>query len=278
MAVVTLKEILQDAQAGKYGVGMFDVQNLEMTGAVIEAAEEAQSPVILALAEVHVVNPGILMDIGNMVMSAAQRARVPVAVHFDHGMSIENIVRVLHLGFSSVMFDGSMLPYEDNVKKTSEVVWISRLFGASVEAELGHVAGNEAEDTDGSDAVYTDPGQAKDFVHKTGIDALAVSIGTVHGVYRSEPRLDMERLGKIRDQVEVPLVLHGGSGLSNEDFQRCIEHGISKINIYTEVVNAALNYDGVIPDSYAGWLDLTKENMKRVVGEKIRIFGSAGRA
>lgn len=278
MSIVTLKEILQDAKAGQYGVGMFDVQNLEMAAAVIEAAEEERAPVILALAEVHAVNPAVLTDIGTIAMTAARRAKVPAAVHFDHGTSLENIVRVLHLGFSSVMFDGSMLPYEKNVEETSKVVWLSRLFGASVEAELGHVAGAEGESADGSDAVYTDPGQARDFVERTGIDALAVSIGTVHGVYRSEPRLDMERLEKIRHEVTVPLVLHGGSGLSDEDFRNCISHGISKVNIYTEVVNAALNHNLQAQETYSGWLDMTKRNMKQVVKDKIRVFGSSGKA
>lgn len=278
VGVVTLREILEDARTKGYGVGMFDVQNMEMTRAVIEAAEEERAPVILALAEVHAENPGILADIGSMIMTAAQRSKVPVAVHFDHGVSIENIIRVLHLGFSSVMYDGSMLSYRENIENTSNVVWLARLFGASVEAELGHVAGNEAEDTDGSGAIYTDPEQAGDFVETTGIDALAVSIGTVHGVYHFEPNLDMERLEKIRNKVTVPLVLHGGSGLSDMDFQRCISHGISKINIYTEVVNAAMHHSEPVPESYAGWLDMTKKNMKRVVSEKIRIFGSAGRA
>lgn len=278
MAIVTLKEILEDAAEKKYGVGMFDIQNLEMADAVIEAAEEENAPVILALAEVHAVNPGVLEKIGNIMMTAARQASVPVAVHFDHGMNLDNIIRVLHLGFTSVMYDGSVLPYEENIKRTKEVVRFAKLFGASVEAELGHVGGAEGECNNPDDLIYTNPQQAKDFVKKTEIDALAVSIGTVHGVYHFEPRLDIERLREIKKEVKVPLVLHGGSGLSDQDFRNCIENGISKVNIYTEVINEAAKFKDKVPDSYQGWLDLTKENMKQVVKRKIQIFGSSGKA
>lgn len=240
MALVTLKEILKDTEVKKYAVGMFDIINLEMTNAVIAAAEEERSPVILALAEMHTPTVAQLESIASIAVDAAKRARVPVAVHFDHGFTLENIVRAMHNGFSSVMFDGSMLNYALNKEKTREIVRLAKIFGASVEAELGHVGGNEGEENDKYDLIYTEPDAAREFVEQTGIDALAVSIGTVHGNYKKEPRLDLERLKAIRRAVDVPLVLHGGSGLSDQDFCSCIANGIAKVNIYTDIIQAAV--------------------------------------
>lgn len=240
MPIVTLKEILQDADQKRYGVGMFDVHNLEMVNAAIQAAEEERSPMIIALAEVHAPTFGELDDISNIMVHGAKRASVPVAVHFDHAGSLDNIIRVMHNGFSSVMYDGSTLPYEENVKNSKETVRFARIFGASVEAELGHVGGGEGGTDDGADMMYTDPTQAADFVRDTGVDCLAVSIGTVHGVYKVQPRLDINRLKQIKAKVSVPLVLHGGSGLSDQDFRNCITGGISKVNIYTEIVQTAV--------------------------------------
>lgn len=240
MPIVTLKEILQDADKKKYGVGMFDVHNLEMVNAAIQAAEEERSPIIIALAEVHAPTFRELDDIANIMVHGAKKASVPVAVHFDHAGSLDNIIRVMHNGFSSVMYDGSTLPYEENVKKSRETVRFARIFGASVEAELGHVGGGEGGTDDGADMLYTDPAQAADFVRETGVDCLAVSIGTVHGVYKVKPQLDISRLKQIKAKVSVPLVLHGGSGLSDQDFRNCITGGISKVNIYTEIVQTAV--------------------------------------
>lgn len=315
MPIATLSGILADAHQKKYAVGMFDVHNLEMTNAVIEAAEAEQSPVIIALAEVHAQSVKTLEDIAHIMVYAAERARVPVCVHFDHGVSLENCVRVLHQGFSSVMYDGSMLPYAENVEKTAEVVRFARIFGASVEGELGHVGGGEGGEDDGHAMVYTDPGQTVDFIAKTGVDALAVSIGTVHGPYRAAPRLDLNRLRAIRAKAEVPLVLHGGSGLSDLDFKNCVQGGISKINIYTEIVQTAMSriqcevaspyaegcavpraaeesredmvrrltailtplLSGGGDMSYPDLMRLSVEGMKETVRHKLRLFGSAGR-
>jgi fructose-bisphosphate aldolase class II len=240
MPLITLQEILAGARRQKYGVGMFDVFNLEMTNAVIEAAEEEKSPVILALAEVHAVPVKTLEDISNIMVYAAKRAAVPVCVHFDHGMDFENIVRVLHQGFSSVMFDGSTLPYDENVARTAEVKRIASIFSASVEGELGHVGGAEGGSGGNDGMIYTEPAEAADFAKKTGVDALAVSIGTAHGVYTAPPKLELPRLREIAARVQVPLVLHGGSGLSDLDFRNCVQAGISKINIYTDMVMAAM--------------------------------------
>ena len=314
MPIVTLKEILADAHKQHYGVGMFDVHNLEMTNAVIQAAEELRSPVIIALAEVHADTVRTLEDISNIMVYAAKRAKVPVCVHLDHGGHLETCIRVMHYGFSSVMFDGSMLPYEENIRRTAEVVRMASIFGASVEAELGHVGGAEGGGEDGHQVAYTDPEQAQDFVKQTGVDALAVSIGTAHGVYKEKPKLDLNRLRAIRAKVDVPLVLHGGSGLSDLDFRNCIQGGIAKVNIYTELVQRAvsriscevaaphsescrtcgapqnqqelvewltaivqpmLTGQGAIP--YPDLMRQSMDGMKQTVSERIKLFGSAGK-
>lgn len=315
MPIVTLKEILADAQKQHYGVGMFDVHNLEMTNAVLEAAEEMHSPIIIALAEVHADTVKTLEDISNIMVYAAKRSKVPVCVHLDHGGHLETCIRVMHYGFSSVMFDGSMLPYEENVRRTSEVVHMASIFGASVEAELGHVGGAEGGGDDGHQVAYTDPDQAQDYVKQTGVDALAVSIGTAHGVYKEAPKLDLNRLRAIRAKVDVPLVLHGGSGLTDLDFRNCIQGGIAKVNIYTELVQQAVNRircEVAAPHSESckvcstpqnqqelvEWLtaivqpmitgkgtiqypDLMRQSMdgmKQMVCERIKLFGSVGKA
>jgi fructose-bisphosphate aldolase class II len=282
MPIVTLKEILQDAHEKRYGVAMFDVFNLEMIKAVIEAAEIEKSPIIVALAEVHVNSPRILEELAVIINTTARMATVPVCTHFDHGLHVENCLRIIHHGFSSVMFDGSALPYDENVKKTVEVVTTASLFGVSVEAELGHVGNAEGGAADNVEAALTDPAQTGDFVSKTGIDALAVSIGTAHGFYRSKPELDIERLADIRAVCPVPLVLHGGSGLSDNDFHNCIKAGISKINIYSEFVQAAADSIAVaINSGISGYQQLMRQSvddMKKHVRQKLRLFESSGRA
>ncbi|MDR1446222.1 MAG: class II fructose-bisphosphate aldolase [Treponema sp.] len=282
MPLVSLSSILKDARKKKYGVGMFDVHNLEMTNAVIEAAEEEKSPVILALAEVHAVSPSVLEDISNIITRGAQRANVPVCAHFDHGLSLDNCIRVLHCGFSSVMFDGSTLPYEENIKKTAEFVRFASLFNASVEAELGHVGNAEGGGEGHEEAVFTDPDQTEDFIRRTGVDALAVSIGTVHGHYTRAPCLNLEILSAINKKSRVPLVLHGGSGLSDQDFCNCIQNGISKINIYTDLIETAMKaISGSVNQArslkYPDLMNLSVVEMKEYVRQKLRLFGSSGR-
>lgn len=279
MALVTLQEVLQDAQKNGYGVGMFDVHNLEMVRAVIEAAEQEHSPVIMALAEVHVNSKRGIEEIANMMVHAAKTAKVPVVIHYDHGTNLEYILEVLKCGFSSVMYDGSILPLEENIRNTKEVVRLAKLFNASVEAEIGHVGQGEGGEDDGLEMIYTDPEDAVTFTKETGIDALAVAIGTVHGVYRTEPKLDLERLNQIHKMVDTPLVLHGGSGLSDEDFRNCIQNGISKINIYTEVVQTAVK--GIREDiktrenvTYPDLMENSIETMKQAIISRIRVFGS----
>lgn len=279
MSLVNLAEILKDAKQRKYGIGMFNCVNLEMVRAIIGAAEQEKSPVILSCAEVHLPY-GPLKMLAPIMVKAAGEAKVPVAVHFDHGMTFELIVQTMHLGFTSVMFDGSTLPYEENIAKTAKIVRLARIFGASVEAELGHVGSGEGAD-EGSGAMYTNVNQAKDFTERTGIDALAVAIGTVHGEYKSKPRLDLERLKEISSKVNVPLVLHGGSGLSDDDFKNCIARGICKINIFTDMSLAAgrsLREATGRSINYLELIDSTKDAIKDEVVKKMRLFGSVNKA
>lgn len=280
MALVTLQEILKDAQRNGYAVGMFDLHNLEMANAAVEAAEEEHSPVILALAEVHAQDERTRKNLADIAVICGKRARVPVAVHYDHGQNVGAVLQVLHRGFTSVMFDGSLLPYEENVRRTKEVVQFAKAFGASVEGEIGHVGGSEGAQTE-EDICYTEPEMAKKFAEETGVDALAVAIGTVHGLYRKTPRLDLERLRKIHSLVGVPLVLHGGSGLSEKNFRDCIQCGVSKINIYTEVAQTAADTIHSEKDGERGYLDLSgnvTKAMRKVIAERMRLFGSSGRA
>ena len=217
--LVTLREVLKDAQAKRYGVGLFNTVNLEMAKGVLAAAEELKSPVIIGTAEV-LLPYASLEELTYFLLPMAQKASVPVVLHYDHGLTEEKILEALKLGFSSIMYDCSTDSYESNISRVAQMVKIARLFGASVEGELGHVGANES--STGDDSIYTQPEEALDFVHRTGVDALAVAIGTAHGAYKEKPRLDIQRLARIAQMVPTPLVLHGGSGLTDEDFRNCV--------------------------------------------------------
>ena len=222
--LVSLTQALSGAVRGGYAVGSFNATGLETLQAVAAAAEQAQKPVILNFAEVH--SPYVTMEeIAPIMLDYARRAAVPVCVHLDHGSGLEACVRAIRLGFTSVMLDASALPYEQNRDATAEVVAIAHAAGVSVEAELGSIGPD-------SDA-YTDPDAAAQFVAETGVDALAVAFGTSHGVYAVKPVLDLDRVARIREKVDVPLVMHGGSGLSREEFRTAVRNGIRKINYYT---------------------------------------------
>jgi len=273
--LVTLKEILRDAEEKNYGVGMFNMLNLEMARGIIEAAEEERSPVILGLAQVHL--PYIPFEYASLIMNQiAARAAVPVCLHFDHGTDFDAIALAAKSGFTSVMYDGSALPYGENVRNTRAIVALARGRNVSVEAELGHVGGGGDGADDGYEANYTDPAQVRDFVARTGIDALAVAIGTAHGKYLRPPVLNLELLAEIRAASAVPLVLHGGSGLSDSDFTRTIRNGVRKVNICTELCVAA-------HAAYAGnagfeqSLAEAKDAVKEVARQKMRLFGSANK-
>ena len=210
--LVTLEEILKDAEIKKYGVGLFNMLNLEMARGIIEAAEEERSPLILGVAEVHL--PTIPFDYACLIMNKiAREASVPVCLHFDHGTNYRKILTAIKGGFTSVMYDGSALSYEENVARTREISKVAHALGVSVEAELGHVGGAEGGGDNGHEAQYTNVSQVNDFIRRADIDALAVAIGTAHGQYKTKPKLDINRLKEIYKISEKPLVLHGGSGM-----------------------------------------------------------------
>lgn len=275
--LVNMNYILGDARKKGYAVGLFNTIDTDMLQAAIEAAEEMSSPIIIGTAEV-LLPYGDLELIAPSVIEAAKRASVPVVVHYDHGLTFERCLQALKLGFSSVMFDGSTKDYKSNVDRTREIVKIAHCVGATVEGEIGHV-GEAANDNE--KALYTTVGEAKSYLEDTGVDALAIAIGTAHGAYKSKPKLDFERLRDIRDNVDKPLVLHGGSGLTDDDFKRAIANGISKINIFTDLCLAGEKAIKEGIDSKLDYLKIReiKVNLiKEAVKTKIRLFGSEGMA
>ena len=236
--LVTLQWILKEAERRKIAVGAFNSPNLESLQAIMAAAEELDLPVILQFAQCH--EPWIPLSlIGPIMVDAAKKAKVPVCVHLDHGETLEYIQQALDLGFTGVMYDGSTLPYEENVSNTKRAVEMALVTGAGVEAELGSMGRRESGSGDRTGAddetkIYTDPAQAREFVGETGIDALACSFGTTHGIYLTEPRLDFDVVKNVREQTSgMPVVMHGGSGVSAEDFHNAIRAGVRKINYFT---------------------------------------------
>lgn len=277
--LVNLNEVLKKAQREKYAVGLFNTTDTDMLQAVIEAAEESNSPVILGTAEV-LLPYGELKLIAPSVISAAKRASVPVVVHYDHGLTFERCLEALQLGFSSVMFDGSAKPYGQNIEETREIVKIAHAFGASVEGEIGHV-GEAAQGDESLENMYTTVAEAKEYLENTGVDALAVAIGSAHGVYKKKPKLNIERLKEIADAVSVPLVLHGGSGLSDDDFKNTIREGIAKVNIFTDLCLAGERAMKDGAEKKLGYLEtrnLKVEYIKEAVKHKMSLFGSVNKA
>jgi ketose-bisphosphate aldolase len=232
--MANLTGLLQEARRHKYAVGSFNVYNYETIRGVIEAGKELGYPTIVAFAEGYLQNMD-LDEVSAIVRAMARKANIPVVLHLDHCKSLDNIVSAIQAGFTSVMFDGSSLPIEENIQKSAQAVAIAHAVDVSVEAELGALAGGEFSNEEAGSEVYTDPRQAGYFVEKTGIDALAVSIGTVHGMYKGTPRIDIGVLKKIAKRVDIPLVLHGGSGTPEEIIRECIRNGIAKINVNTEI-------------------------------------------
>lgn len=239
--LVNMNSVLEYAEEKNCCVGAFDTPNLEILMAVLRAAEKRNEPVIIQHAQLHEPEMPIRV-IGPIMVYMAKESSVPVCVMLDHGEDLDYVKTALDLGFSAVMIDGSSKPYEENVRLTKEAVALARGYGASVEAEIGVVTGHEGkvfEVTSAEDA-YTDPQLAADFVKATGIDALAASVGTVHGFYATQPKLDFDRIEKIREMTGVPLVMHGGSGISVEDTQHAIRCGIRKINYFSYMSNAGV--------------------------------------
>ena len=281
MPLCNMKELLKKAEEGNYAVGSFSIANMEMILGVIKAAEETRSPIILQIAEVRL-NHSPLHIIGPAMLAAAKNATVPVAVHLDHGTSLECIGQALRLGFTSVMFDGSHLPFEQNVEMTKQVVEMAKSTGAAVEAEIGCVGGSE----DGSVDIAmrcTSPDQAKLFSERTGVDCLAIAIGNAHGFYKDAPELRFDILSEVDRLVEVPLVLHGGTGIGEEDFIRCHQNGIKKINIATATFASAERKvrEGYEKGEIKGYYDLHTREIEGAyenARKHMEIFYSVGKA
>ena len=236
--LVNLKEILEIAQKNKIAVGSFNTPNLTSLQAVISAAEELNQPVIIMHAQIHEEMSLCKMDeIAPIMLMFAKNAKVPVCVHLDHGTDTDYVEHGIELGFTSVMYDGSVLSTEENIKNTIYTVEKAHAAGVSVEAEIGSMGAREG-GGGGDSSIYTDPDAAVEFVNKTGIDALACAFGTAHGFYTSAPKLDFERLSKINSMISVPIVMHGGSGVSNEDYKEVINRGVRKVNYYTYMAKA----------------------------------------
>ncbi len=281
--LTTTKQLLLDAQKGGYAVGAFNVENMEMVQAVVAAAEELQSPVIMQTTPSTVKYADLAYFYAN-VKTAAEKASVPVVMHLDHGSSFELAMQALRTGYTSIMIDGSHESFEDNIAVTKSVVDACHPSGVPVEAELGKVGGKE-DDLDGGEGnPYTDPQEAKQFVEATGVDSLAVAIGTAHGVYKGTPKLDVNRLSEIREVVSIPLVLHGTSGVPDEAVKECIKRGICKVNYATDLriafsegVNEVLheNPDTIDPKKYNA---RGREKVKEYVMSKIKVCGSEGKA
>ncbi|WP_251861892.1 tagatose bisphosphate family class II aldolase [Clostridium sp. Marseille-Q2269] len=282
--LVTTKEILKKAQQGKYAVPAFNIHNLETIRVVVETAAEMKSPVIVAG------TPGTIEYAGGeylvaILEAASKKHNIPIALHLDHFEDVEKIKKYIDIGFTSAMIDASKKSYEDNVKTVKEVVNYAHERGVVVEAELGKLGGQEDDlIVDEKDAMYTNPQQAKEFVDKTGIDSLAVAIGTAHGLYKGEPKLDYDRLKEIKKEVDIPLVLHGASDVPEESVKKTIELGICKVNIATDLkipfANAVKEYFKENPNANDPRKYMTpgKEAMKEIVVAKIKMCGSENKA
>ncbi len=272
----TSKEMILEARRGGYAVPAFNAENLEMVQAIIEAAEEARSPVMIQTTP-STVKYITLRQAVAMVKADAEAASVPVSLHLDHCESYEAVAAAIDAGYSSVMIDASKLPYEENIAVTQKVVAKARPLGITVESELGTVGGKE--DGHSADIAYTDPDEALDFYTRTGIDIFAIAIGTAHGFYKGEPKLNFELLAKIKDMIDCPLVLHGGSGIPDEMIKRTIELGINKVNYATELraaatkaVREALVDESIIdPKKYMG---KARDAVRELCLHKIDVCGS----
>lgn len=283
--LVTLREILQIAENRKIAVGAFNAANLESLQANVATAEELKVPMILQFAQCH--EEWIpLKLIGPLMVDFAKKASVPICVHLDHGETLDYLQQALEIGFTGIMYDGSTLPYGENLANTQEAVRMAVDYGAGVEAELGSMGRRESGAGDGSGAedetkIYTDPEQARDFVEQTGIDALACSFGTTHGIYLKQPKLDFDVVRRVRELTgNIPVVMHGGSGVSSEDFRRAIEAGVRKINYFTYMDkaggNATAQYLGSLkegePIFFSSVIEAAREGMKENVKAAMKVF------
>ncbi|QGU00704.1 Fructose-bisphosphate aldolase class II [Candidatus Syntrophocurvum alkaliphilum] len=284
MALVPVNDLLFKADKEGYAVGAFNANNMEIVQAIVEAAEQENSPVIMQASQGAIKYAG-LEYITGMVTIAAKAANIPVALHLDHGTDFEQVIKCIRSGFSSVMYDGSKLPLEENIAMTNKVLEIARPINVSVEAELGKIGGTEDDvHVADKDATFTDPNEAKYFVEKTGIESLAIAIGTAHGQYKGEPKLDFERLEKIKNLIKIPIVLHGSSGVPDEAIQKSIKLGICKVNIDTNIREVFVNEMKKVVSEKTSEIDPrkilgpAKEATVELIREKMRVFGSSNKA
>lgn len=282
--LVTGKQILDHANENGYAVGAFNVNNMEIVQAIIRAAEETQSPVIMQASQGALKYAGVEY-IAGMAKIAAKNASVPVAFHLDHGTDFKQIMLCIRHGFTSVMIDASKHSLEDNIKITKEIVEIAHAAGVSVEAELGKIGGTEDDITvDERDATMTDPEEALKFVEETGLDSLAIAVGTAHGPYKGDPKIDFDRIKAIKEKISIPLVLHGSSGVPEESIKKAVANGINKINIDTDIRmsfnEAVRKFAADNPDAYdpRKLLGPGREAAQKVIADKMRMFGSQGKA
>ena len=279
--LVMMNDILLPAKEGKYGVGFFNAVNVEMARAIIETAEELNAPVMVGTAEVLL--PAMPLErVAEYLIPMAQKASVPVCVHYDHGLSFEKCMEALRLGFTSVMYDCSTEDYETNIAKVAEMVRICHGMSVTVEGELGHVGDNEgAGKLMNPSDYYTDPAAAEDYVLRTGVDSLAVAVGNAHGDYKFPPKLDFDRIETIAGRTGKPLVLHGGSGLSDADFRTAVQKGVCKVNIFTDLDKAGkAGVEKGLSEgakTMMGLIPYEIEAMKAVVCNKLELFGAVGR-
>jgi fructose-bisphosphate aldolase class II len=285
MPLVNMNDVLLPAIAGKYAVGAFNTFNEDFTNAILSAAQLTASPLIISFSEVQM-DYVDMETLALIIRNKAEKMNLQVVLHLDHGITFDTIVKALRYGFTSVMFDGSQLSFEENITLTSEIVKICKPIGVTVEAELGAVGGDEggALESQANPELFTDPTQALEFVERTGVDVLAVAIGNAHGKYKKEPNLDFGRLTELKNVVPVPLALHGGTGISDNDFRKAISAGISKINFFSGMLLTAVETSrkqlkkcGFRYNDYLDVLAEVKRAVTEIVVTRINIFGSNNR-
>jgi fructose-bisphosphate aldolase class II len=284
MPLVSMNEFLPRAKAEKFAVGQFNLNNLEFAQAIVEAAMEEKSPFIFGVSEGALRYMGIEFTVA-LAEAAAKKSGLPIALHLDHGSSFEVAMKCIRAGFTSVMFDGSHYPFEENVRLTKEIVKAAHAMGVSVEGELGTIGGVEDDvSVDEADAMLAKPEEAIRFYEETGVDALAIAVGTAHGMYTKEPNIRHDIVQEVSRAIPVPLVLHGGSGVPDAEIRKAIESGIAKINVNTEnqvactaAVREVLAKDENVIDPRK-YLGPAKKAMVEVVRSKIRLFGSSNKA
>lgn len=284
MSLVPLADLLKKAEQGGYAIGAFNCNNMEIVQSIVMAAEAERSPVIVQASQGAIKYAGLGYIIA-LARQAAERAAVPVVLHLDHGTSFDQVMQCIRFGFTSVMYDGSHHPLDENIAQTRKVVEIARVFGVSVEAELGRIGGTEDDiSVSDAEAFYTDPAEAERFVQETDVDALAVAVGTAHGQYKGDPKLDFDLLAEISKRISCPVVLHGSSGVSDESIRAAIDRGVRKINIDTNIRETFVGAMRKVLDDNPKEIDPRKvlgparDAGVEIIREKIRLFGSSGKA